>query len=276
MKSRINLLLMVAALVGAGVFFLLPSRGAQEMASAELSVGNLTCTACVRNVQTALAGVPGVGPVEVNLADGQTRVAFDPERTNAETLAARLSAAGYPATVQSTLTAAEVQQRQQEEERLAARFVARIGERLLSQEEFARELDRHADAHGLVSLATRGAVWQELLQRNLLLEAATRAGIAVEDEAIDRELERLRHLVGFAGQVRQLGGEESFRQRLQEDMAIGRLIETQALVSENGAHPQATLNAWYRGLVETTPVTIFDAQLKAAVQGGCGSCAKPS
>jgi copper chaperone CopZ len=273
MKFRMSLLLMAVVLAGAGAFFLLPSESNSELSMAELSVRNLTCSACVQNVQKALGDVPGVGKVEVNLADGQTRVAFDPERTNPEIFAARLTAAGYPAMVGATLSSAEVRQQQQEEERMAARFVARIGERFITQEEFAQELTRRTDNNGLVSLAARSAIWQELLQRYLLLGAVERAGIIVEESEIDREWARMSDLVGFSGKVEQLGGEMAFRQLLKEEMAIGRLIEVQAPAGQNRL---VLLNAWYQGLVETTPVTIFDPLLKVALQGGCGSgCCSP-
>lgn len=278
MKTRVLLMLSVAALVGAGAFFMLPSRGEGEMALAELSVRNLTCTSCVQNVQTVLGEVAGVGKVEVNLADGQTLVAFDPERTNPEVLAARLSAAGYPAVVGTTLTVAEARQRQQEEEQLAARYVARIGERLISQEEFGQEMARRTgtEAHGLVPLSTRSAVWQQLLQRHLLLGAVERAGIVVEEGEIEQQMAHLRNMAGFAAKIEQLGGEESFRQILREELAIGHLIEAQVPASDSDPHRQDILNSWYQGLVETTPVTIFDPQLKTALQGGCGSgCCSP-
>jgi copper chaperone CopZ len=276
MKFRMLLMLATVALLGAGTFFLLPAKEQGELALAELSVGNLTCTACVQNVQAVLGDVSGAGKVEVNLAGGQALVAFDPERTSPEFLAARLSAAGYPTTVGTTLTAAEARQRQQEEERMAAQFVARVGERFISQEEFAREMVRRADVQGLVPLSARSTVWRELLQRHLLLEAAERSGIVVEDSEVERELARLHGMAGFAKKIEQFGGEEDFRQLLREELAIGRLIDLQVPAGELDPQRQNKLNTWYQGLVETTPVTIFDPQLKAALQGGCGSgCCSP-
>jgi copper chaperone CopZ len=278
MKIRILLMLVGVALFGAGALFMLPSEGQGEMAQAELSVRNLSCTSCVQNVQQILGDVVGTGRVDVNLSDGQTLVAFDPERTSPEILAARLSAAGYPAMVARTSTAAEVRQRQLEEEQMAARYVARIGERFISQEMFAREMARRTGTypHGLVPLAARSAVWQQVLQRHLLLEAVERAGIVVEEGAIDQELARLHGMAGFAAKAEKLGGQEGFRQMLREELAISRLIETQVAADEFGPQRQSRLEAWYRGLVEATPVTIFDPQLKSALQGGCGSgCCSP-
>jgi hypothetical protein len=154
--------------------------------------------------------------------------------------------------------------------------VARIGERFISQEAFAQEMARRTgtDAHGLVPLSARSTVWQQLLQRHVLLGAVERAGIVVEDKDLEQELARQRGTVGFAGKVEQLGGEASFRQLLREELAIGRLIEAQVPAS-NDPHRQVLLNAWYQGLVKTTPVTIFDPQLKTALQGGCGGCCPP-
>lgn len=282
MKSRVLILLVALPLVGAGLFFLLPSKGQGEMALAELSVRNLTCTACVQNIQTALGDIAGVGKVAVNLADGQTLVEFDPQRTNPEILAAHLSAAGYPAMVGATLPAVEVRQRQLEEERQAALYVARIGDRFITQEEFAGEMARRAgpDPHGLIPLSARSAVWSQVLQRQLLLGEVERAGIVIDEGQVDEELTRLRQMVGFAAKIEQFGGAENFRQALKEELAIGRLIDAQVPANDSGPQRQLKLNEWYQGLVQMTPVTIFDPQLKAALQGGCGSgcgsCSKPS
>jgi hypothetical protein len=115
-----------------------------------------------------------------------------------------------------------------------------------------------------------------MLQRQLLLGAVERAGIVVAEGEIEQEMAGLRNMVGFAAKIEQLGGEASFREILREELAIGRLIEAQVPASDSEGHRQLLLNTWYQGLVETTPVTIFDPQLKTALRGGCGSgCCSP-
>ena len=64
----------------------------------QLSIEGMHCGACVRRVTTALAGVPGVqvGNVEV----GSAQLAFDPEATTAQEVAAAVSGIGFAARIE--------------------------------------------------------------------------------------------------------------------------------------------------------------------------------
>lgn len=60
-----------------------------------LSVDGMSCASCMRHVERALAGLDGVGPVEVRLEAGEVRVAHDPARAPVDRLIAALGEAGY-------------------------------------------------------------------------------------------------------------------------------------------------------------------------------------
>lgn len=62
-----------------------------------LAIGGMTCAACVRRVERALAKVEGVEAASVNLATESARVAFDPTRCPLPALEAAVEAAGYSA-----------------------------------------------------------------------------------------------------------------------------------------------------------------------------------
>ena len=75
--------------------------------SVDLSIHGMTCAACVRRVETALAAVPGVGAASVNLANRRARVSGD---APVEALLEAVDAAGYrasPAPKDSAEEAAE-------------------------------------------------------------------------------------------------------------------------------------------------------------------------
>ncbi|ABD55003.1 heavy metal translocating P-type ATPase [Jannaschia sp. CCS1] len=74
-------------------------------ASARLSVQGLNCASCVGRVERALAAVPGVGEVAVNLATETAQVGFDADQVSAAALASASSEAGYPAEVITSVTA---------------------------------------------------------------------------------------------------------------------------------------------------------------------------
>jgi Cu+-exporting ATPase len=61
----------------------------------ELGVLGMTCAACVRRVEKALKGVPGVRDAHVNLVTNSATVVFDPVVANAEAIAGAIERAGY-------------------------------------------------------------------------------------------------------------------------------------------------------------------------------------
>jgi len=58
-------------------------------------VQGMTCAACVRRVERALAKVPGVEDASVNFVTQRATVRFDPSRADREVLARAVEAAGY-------------------------------------------------------------------------------------------------------------------------------------------------------------------------------------
>lgn len=60
-----------------------------------LKVTGMTCGGCTSKVTNALAGVAGVGEVDVSLSAGEATVRFDGHLTSVEALKSVLSAAGY-------------------------------------------------------------------------------------------------------------------------------------------------------------------------------------
>ncbi len=67
----------------------------KEKVEITLPVTGMTCAACVRRVERAIAAVPGVAEATVNLATNSARIAFDPSETKAGDIAAAVRDAGY-------------------------------------------------------------------------------------------------------------------------------------------------------------------------------------
>jgi len=87
--------------------------------SVSLSVQGLNCASCVGRVERALAAVPGVGEVAVNLAVETAQVWFQADEVSAEELASASTEAGYPARVISTEAMPEAGPDKAEEARVA-------------------------------------------------------------------------------------------------------------------------------------------------------------
>jgi Cu+-exporting ATPase len=67
----------------------------EAVAHADLTVLGMTCAACVRRIEKALRGVPGVKDASVNLVTGRASVEYEPDRAAPSVLAAAIVKAGY-------------------------------------------------------------------------------------------------------------------------------------------------------------------------------------
>ncbi len=247
-------------------------------ALAEFQIEKLSCGSCVNNIQSALSRLGGVGEVEVSLTSNRGRVFYDPQKVDSQKIAEAITAAGYPASLRLELDPQEYQAMQQEEEKLGQAYMAKIGDRLFARADFETLLQQRS-----VGAVPRGqedrlwqSVWQEVLQRELLLTAAEKNQVVVQPYEIEEKLEELQKghegLEGLV--VKRYGSMDAFKNRLREDMVIKRTIEDH--VYDGTTDPrerQDKLQAWYADLQRDTDVIIYDKKLKAATQGGggCGS-----
>lgn len=250
---------------------------------AEYDLQKLTCGSCVTNIEKALDGLEGVGSVQIDLTRSRGRISFDAETTSADEIARTISAAGYPAALRSQLDPAELAALRDEEARLSETYVARISDRLVTRSEFESRVDEVVGA-GQASdpaalSAARLKVWNDLLQRELLLNAASRSGVVVQDGEVDARLAEIEHRhPGFEDRViAEFGSPEKFRERLREDLIIQRTLEDHVLDgSSDPARRMSLIQSWYAGLSQSAEVEIYDPQLQAlttAKTGGCGgSC----
>ena len=277
-KLYVSLCLVLAALAAAWFFY--PSgTNLANAALAEYQIEKMTCGSCIGNIETALVGLGGVGSVDINLTSNRGRVTYDPNELDSQSIAEAITAAGYPAKLRLELDSDEYLALQQEQAQLGQEYLARIGDRLLARSDF----------EGLVMQRSRGAVapgqndqlwqmvWQDVLQRELMLSSAEENKVVVQEGEVEARLDELRkgHLGLDDLLVKRYGSMDVFRARLHEDMIINRNIEDHVYAGiENPAQQQSKLQQWYAELQNNTDVIIFDQRLKALSQssgGGCGS-----
>jgi len=280
-KGFWGLLVFIAAVV-VGTFIVVTPRGVKsaDASLAVFNVENLSCGSCVKNIQKALANVDGVGKVDVSVTAGRSQVEFDAGRINAQDIAQRITEAGYPAQVREALNALEYQSLREENGRLGRIYVAKVGDRLLPREEFDASiqvrltaLDQDPTPEILQRL--RLDVWNDLLQRELLLGAAEVGEVVVQEGEVAQEIERIRG--GHAGIdeliAKRFGSQEVFFRTVKNDMIIRRYLEQNiAAANMPSAQRQLVLQQWYEQLVKDTPVVIFDPAIKAATAGGGSGC----
>jgi copper chaperone CopZ len=279
MKFRLLIALLVVFVLAAlgGLAWTAPRTG--EFALAEYSVQNLSCGSCVRNIQNALGGTKGVGEVEVSVTSGRAQVEYAPSAVNAGTIARRITEAGYPATLSRDFSVADYRAFREDASRLSDRFVGRIGERLISREEFSEALSRRESEAAAPQKGLLKTIWNEILQREILLADAGKNGVVVQEGEVDLRLREMRRANGnFEAAVQaRYGKEENFRRWLKEEMIIQRNIDEHVLRGESDENlRRLKLERWFGALAASIPISIFDPALKAAVEAagkGCGgSC----
>lgn len=75
--------------------------GTAQVHTTTLSIGGMSCGACVRHLTSALEGVTGVVHVEVNLKRNQATVEHLPDQADEKTLIAAIEVAGYTGRVEA-------------------------------------------------------------------------------------------------------------------------------------------------------------------------------
>lgn len=272
----------VAIVLVAGIGLFATDRDANaSLAMSEMTVKKLTCGACVSNITTALAEVAGVESVDVSVTTGRSQVRFNPALVNAETIAQVVTDTGYPATVTRQLTAEQFQAVQNEEAKLGDIYVAKVGERLLARDEFEQLVNQKLIAGGFQDRPDMKAkivnqTWQTLKQRILLLEAADKNQVVVQDGEVELKVEQLSKLLpNFDNYVQKnFGSTDEFYRQTKEDLIINKNIQENVLAGVTAPTARQTkFNQWFKNLIGTAPVTIYDANLKQAggSSGGCGS-----
>jgi copper chaperone CopZ len=271
------ILLTLAAVVVAGTLWLLPRPGINpaNAAMAEYQIEKMTCGSCIGNIEEALSRIDGIGDVDVNLTRSRGRVVYDPSAVDSQVIAEAITAAGYPATLRLALTAEEYLDLQQDQAQLSRNYVAKIGDRLVTRKNFEQLVQRRSKDMVAADQTDRlwQSVWQDVLQRELLLAAAENIQVIVQPGEVDLKIEELQQAHPGLEElvIKQFGAMDAFWERIREDMIINRTIEEHVYAGITDARErQAKLQSWYVNLQNDTEVEIYDQKLKAAGQGGSG------
>lgn len=149
----------------------------RELQTITLTVDNMSCASCVGRVDRALAAVPGVREVAVNLATEEATVQVGAGGPTAETLAETATRAGYPAQVLKARAPDTAQDRKTEEAQALAQRTWLAG--LLALPVVVLEMGSHMipGFHHLVmqSIGMQQSWWIQAVLTTLILAGPGRA-----------------------------------------------------------------------------------------------------
>ena len=275
------LVLGLGLILSAGLLLTGGEKVANASAMTELNVANLSCGSCVENIKQALAGVDGIGTVDVSVTSGRGQVTYDPTRIQAEEIAQVVTKAGYPAKVRLDLDAEQYRKLQTENEQLSAAYVARVGKRLVARSDFEELVKLRSGAAltgDLSPYATQqlqGQVWNELKEREILLAAAEKNQVVVQNGEVELEIKRIKQSTKDFDQAvkARFGSYERFFSQVRDNMIINRNIERNVIAGlTNDREKQLRFSQWYEQTQQQTDVVIFDPLLKQAEAAGTSSC----
>ena len=279
LKLTISVAVLLCTIAFAAWYLMPTGINPANAALAEYQIDKMTCGSCVGNIKSALESIEGVGSVEVNLTSNRGRVTFDPDDVDSNSIAATITQAGYPATLRLELAPEEYVALQQEQAQLGQKYMAKIGDRLLSRAEFEQLVQQRGGAVVAPEQSQQlwQSVWKDVLQRELLLSAAETNQVVIQPGEDDVRIEELSK--GHQGLeklvVKRYGSMENFRARIHEDMIINRNIEDHVYAGVTDPRERnQKLQSWYADLQNKTEVIIYDPQLKTVSQasGGCACC----
>ncbi|PLY04939.1 MAG: hypothetical protein C0624_05090 [Desulfuromonas sp.] len=274
-STLVILALLVMSASGIGMWTLKEDtipRG--KAAMAEYRIDKLSCGSCVNNIKEALAQVAGVGSVEINLTSNRGQVVFDPQQIDSDGIAKAISVAGYPAKLRTELSPQEWGALQEDQAHLGQQYLARIGDRLVDRTTFMALVEQRAHAApDEQNMALKRVLWDELVQRELMLYAAQENGVTVQNGEVERRLEEIykQHPHFEEMLVTRYPDRQALHDQLRDDMIIQRNLENNVYAGiVNPQQRQQRLNQWFAELQKSTDVVIFDPEIKALSTAGSG------
>jgi len=269
-----------------------------NLAKAVLTVQGMSCSGCINEIKSALSGLGGTSDVLVDLSSGRVEVYYDPVKlTDPGRLAASISAKGYPATLQRTLTTAEIEK---ENSLLASRsklYIAAVGDWQIPRSDFDTELNharkRYEKVYGsnvftgdsgtalLQSLQSQ--VISRLVSDGIQMQEIRKSGFKVPPETVQLEFNAFLSGKGMNPEQFRLALDASgydyayFLKKFENRVTIDRYIEENILSGiSNDLEKQQRYFDWYNNARLLAKVVYYDRDLEKMVQGGssksgCGS-----
>jgi len=213
-----------------------------------------------------------------------------------------ITAAGYPASVQSVLSPEELEAGWNLAEAKAQSYIASVGGWDISRSDFDTEMEiekrKYARIYGEnllagaqgIRLKTRlqSQIISRLLDEGVIMQEIEKAGFVIDPEEAERELAALVGKMGLglsdfeASMSRQGNDFDYFKRQFERKVLINRYIED--TVTANASSPidrENMLNAWYSNSKALAKVTYYDKDIEKIIgdlkaPSGCGSsCSLP-
>ncbi len=153
------------------------------------NVTNISCGGCVDTIQKAVAGLPGIGTVRVDLNSATAAALYDSRlMQDPQAIARAITSSGYPATLKTIITSEQLQQEAAESAALEKRYIASVGHLNIARRDYRIELgharSRYEQIYGADTFSSTSG--KALLQRLELQIARRMVDEAIKHQEVDR------------------------------------------------------------------------------------------
>jgi len=267
-------------------------------AKAVLDVQGMSCSGCIYEIKSSLAGLEGIGDVLVDLSTGRVQVYYDEKKlTDVGRIASAITAVGYPATLRQMLTPDEIEK---ESSFMASRsklYIAAVGDWEISRDDYDIELaharSRYEKLYGTdvfggdqgsaLMQRLQSQVVSRLINEGIQMQEIGKAGFKLSPETVTLEFKQFLSQKGmtpdeFRVALQDTGYEYSyFLKKFENQLTINRYVEENVLSAiSNDLEKRQQYSDWYNNARLLAKVVYYDRNLEAIVNNGsnttgCGS-----
>ena len=274
------------------------SPSASSDARAILAVQGMSCSGCINEIKNSLSSIDGIGTVLVDLSAGTVAVDYDSRNLqDTNQIASAISAVGYPATLQRTLSKEEIAK---ENSFLAERsklYIAAVGQWEISRNDYLTELkharNRYETIYGgnvfdndqgkALLQRLQAQIVARLIDEGIQMQEILKAGYKLPPDTVKTEFDE------FLAQKKMSRDQfdralansgytnEYFMKKFINRVTIDRYIEENIFSGVTNEMQRQKLYAdWYNNARLLSQVTYYDRELEAIVKSnsggsGCGS-----
>jgi copper chaperone len=267
-------------------------------AKAVLDVQGMSCSGCINEIKSSLAGINGVGDVLVDLNSGRVEVFYDSSKVkDLGRISAAITAVGYPASLKQTLTKDEVETENRFFTSRSKLYIAAAGEWEISRQDFDAELlnskNRYKKVYG--NSVFTGDQGDALLQRlqsqiasgliseGIQMQEVRKAGFKLPAKTVEVEFDEYLAEKGITQQefkkiLKDSGYDYSyFYKKFENRLTIDHYLNDKVLAGlSNDLEKKQRYSDWYNNASLLAKVVYYDKNLETIVKnssagGGCGT-----
>lgn len=259
---------------------------------AELDVQGMSCSGCINEIKSGLSKLEGIGEVLVDLNGGRVEVFYDHKSLKqVDRIAFAITAVGYPATLNRTLSRDEIVKENSLLDSKAKLYIAAVGDWEIARSDFDVEMtharSRYEQVYGkdvfnaeqgnALMQRLKSQVASRLITEGIQLQEVQKAGFKIPDGVVQSEFDAFLSQKGmtrqtFKGMLEESGYEyDYFMKKFENQIAINRYVEEKVISGiSNDIEKQQLYSDWFNNARLLAKVVYYDRELEAIVKSSSG------